>query len=892
MDKKRVIPGAAAILACCVIWAPPLFPAPAAGPAANAAPSPAVALPGENMLLMPPVGWQQMRILSPTLLELTLITTKASIEAPPEEWNFVDSGFKLDLPPAADFTVTVNRKPVPIAAAGFKRRPLYAPLKSRDLRIGNYIYLQLASPLPDGAAVAATVPGGRTFSGSADILRFNPAIHVNQVGYAPSLTKKAVVGYYLGSLGELPVDPGAGFKVVDAATGREVFRGDLKSRRDQGFQYAVAPYQKVYEADFSALETPGQYRVAVPGMGASLPFAIDEGLAAAFARTYALGLYHQRCGAELGLPFTRFAHKACHLAPAEIPTPAFKMVQRVLDGDTAKGDDLPPPKAPRMANLQACLYPFVKEGKVDVTRGHHDAGDYSKYTINSAALIHYLVWAADVLPGVGALDNLGLPESGDGKSDILQIVRWETEFLSKMQDSDGGFYFLVYPRDRKYEGNVTPDQGDPQVVYPKTTSVTAAGVAALAQAARSPLFRRQFPGDAARYLKQARKGWEFLERAWAKYGRQGAYQKITHYGNNFGDADEVAWAAAELYLATGEQKYHERLAGEFDPADPKTWRWGWVHLTESYGNAIRSYAFADRSAPGRRLDAAYLAKCRAEISAAGQDALSRAGACAYGTSFPLESKRFRTAGWYFPIAAALDLIAADQLEPKPGLLEAAVGNLNYEGGLNPNNVTFITGLGWRRQREIVHQFAQNDRRVLPPTGLPLGAIQKGFPFIKHYKRELGILTFPVDGDKDDPYPFYDRWGDTFNTKTEFVISNQARGLAWLAWLMARTPAGKQPWTFARARIAGIPSAAKVGEKIGLRLEVDGLDPAAARIVWEGSDQEPVIAAAYDFTPVKPGIQWIEAEAQWPDGRRAFAAAEFRADPSGGGTGGDADQRTR
>jgi len=114
---------------------------------------------------------------------------------------------------------------------------------------------------------------------------------------------------------------------------------------------------------------------------------------------------------------------------------------------------------------------------VDVSGGHHDAGDYSKYTINSASFVHALVFAADSFQGVSELDNLGLPESGDGKSDILQEAKWEADFLSKMQDADGGFYFLVYPRDRTYEDNVTPDRGDPQVVFPKTTAATAAATA-------------------------------------------------------------------------------------------------------------------------------------------------------------------------------------------------------------------------------------------------------------------------------------------------------------------------------------------------------------------------------------------------------------------------------
>ena len=99
-----------------------------------------------------------------------------------------------------------------------------------------------------------------------------------------------------------------------------------------------------------------------------------------------------------------------------------------------------------------------------------------------------------------------MPESGDGKSDLLQEAKWEADFLAKMQDADGGFYFLVYPREREYENDVPPDHGDPQVVCPKTTAVTAAAVAALAQCASSPKFKQQFPEAAALYLKKAEAG--------------------------------------------------------------------------------------------------------------------------------------------------------------------------------------------------------------------------------------------------------------------------------------------------------------------------------------------------------------------------------------------------
>ena len=50
----------------------------------------------------------------------------------------------------ADLTVAVQ-------SIGFKRRPLYAPLKPRALRIGNWLYLRLATPVMDGQTVEVKI---------------------------------------------------------------------------------------------------------------------------------------------------------------------------------------------------------------------------------------------------------------------------------------------------------------------------------------------------------------------------------------------------------------------------------------------------------------------------------------------------------------------------------------------------------------------------------------------------------------------------------------------------------------------------------------------------------------------------------------------------------------
>jgi len=856
----------------------------------------------ENPLALPEPGDHTLRILTPRVLELELITRKDKDPAPAPPWSFVGRDGKGQLPAVSEFKVLVSGKDTAIREIGFKRRPLYAPLKQRDLRLGNWLYLQLAEPIPEGAQVEVTNPSGKLWQAStqfktaADPLRWSPVIHVNQTGYAPNLTKRASIGHYMGTLGELIVPTVEPFRLIDL-TGKEVFSGKLTARRDVGFTFPS--YQQVAEADFTQFNTPGIYRIKINGVGVSYPFSIDAGAPMGFARAYALGLYHQRCGCPNEWPHTRHSHAPCHTAPAAIPTRSFDAVQSILKslaGDPTDARHV----AKRLSSIDASLFPFVKQGSIDVSGGHHDAGDYSKYTINSAALIHHLVFAADNFKGAADMDNLGGPESGDGRGDLLQIAKWEADFLAKMQDSDGGFYFLVYPKERRYEDNVTPDKGDPQVVYPKTTTVTAAAVAALAQTASSPTFKKQFPAEAKVYLQKAQAGWDFLQKALAKHGRDGSYQQVTHYGVEFIHDDELAWAATEIYLATGNQQAHQQLLANFDPSNRDTKRWSWWGMFEAYGNTIRSYTFAARS--GRvgadKLNAEYLRKCEQEARTTGMDQARWSQESAYGISFPDASKRHRNAGWFFALDRAFDSAVAAALATnnadRAQLVDAVVANMNYEGGMNPVNVSFITGLGYKRPRDIVSQYAQNDRRALPPSGIPVGNIVGGFMFQHHYERELGQLTFPNDGDEQSPYPFYDRWGDSFNTAAEAVIGNQARSLATLAFLVGETGFKQAPSELPQVKIARnkslaprivMPENIRAGETVELRVELApdlGLDPRPALVVWEGAELQPQLVSLdtpVKFTPTRAGQSWVEVEAHWPDGRRIFASAELNIQPA-------------
>ena len=841
---------------------------------------------GAQHIRRPQDGDHALRILDARTLELELVTRKPKGQPMPY-WDAVDPNGLVKLPDPAEFKIAVNGEPASssVIKLGYKRRPLYAPLGEHDLRVGTQIYLILASPLSlrDGDRVEVSLPESlesppdAQFATGFSTTRESPAIHINQVGYQIGFAKHAIVGFYLGDAGELPLEKVKMFHLRDAQSGTKVFSGAVKHIRDIGLPFPEGQYQRVLTLDFSTFDEPGNYVISIGSLGNSAPFTISEGMFACIARTYALGLYHQRSGVEIGLPYSRFAHAPSHTAPVAIPQPGDPTANSLVDGMAEKPHK--DQKAPELKGYASSLYPIKRRGTIDAVGGHHDAGDYSKYTTNCAQLIHHLMFAHDALPGVSELDNLGLPESGDGTGDLMQIALHEANFLSNLQDDDGGFFFLVYPEDRKYEDDVAPDETDGQIVFPKNTAATAAATAALAQIGGSPRFQEYDKANASKFLRQAELGWKFLEAAWDKHTPGGAYQRVSHYGDIFMDRDEIMWAATELFLATKKRDYHDFLLDNYKPAAPETRRWGWQRLFEGYGAAARSYAYAKMS--GRAgvsdLDPGHFRACQQEVWGWGKELARYADQSAYGLSFPSESKAFKAAGWYFPISDTLDLVAAAAQSETRDLDRTILSNMAYELGANPTNTCFLTGLGNKRRFEIVHQWARNDEFVLPMTGIPVGALVAGVPWIGTYERELGSTIYPSDGDERSPYAFYDRITDTFDVSTEFVTYQQGRALAAAAYMMARSKLAKQAYKHLDAKITGTPSRASLGREIelGIDLKTSGLNLDDAQIVWEARGlKEPHVGKRLKFTPRESGPGWATVEAQWPDGRRAFARAEF------------------
>lgn len=868
------------LLGACVL---PPGDAAAKGPASPAPLDPRLRMEGPVPLQVPPVGAWEVRAVSSQVVQVLLIQTTAPGRWP-EVWDFAREG-PPRLPLATSFQVTAMQRSIPVSRVGFRRRPVFGPRGRRDLRIESVLTLHLATPLPDGASFEVRNPGGeawdrdRVLTASLDPGRISPAIHPPDGGFHPRESKRIPVGLWLGSSGELPLPEGTPFQVRDDR-GRVVLQGQLLPRQERGFEDMAPSYREVREADLTPLTAEGTYRLSIPGLGTSRPFPIHRGAAARLARTLALGLYHQRCGTAIGMPWTRFVHGVCHPPPVLVPPdddPFFRDSLRGLSENQRPG----PGEAPVLDRPDRALFPAARRGPRSIFGGHHDAGDYGRYTPQGAALVHGLMLAVDAFPGVADLDDLGLPESGDGVPDLLQEAAWEAEFLLRMQDDDGGFFSMLRPRGRAYEDDVPPDPGDPQMAWPKNTASTAAAVAALAQAGSSPVARRHLPDRAEAWLQAALRGWTFLEEARRRHGARGAYQRVFHYGDFAGDQDEMVWAAMELLLATGEDRFARFLEDRgFHPTDARRFRkWEWVPLTEGHGNATRSCALARVTGrPGRTaLPTSLWTLCRRELDTVGDELASWSLASAWGTSFPLEAKRHRTAAWFFSAEQAFDLETAAVGRTRPDLQEAALANQHYTLGANPVDVCFLTGLGWRRPRNIVHQWTLNDWRRLPMAGILVGDVTAGFSWTPEYGRDLGRLTFPPDGDREtrEPYAWYDRYGDVWNVQTESTVVAQGRALAAAAARMARLRALDRetaPRGLPTVRVEEIDRSMRTGEERTARARVEGC-PEPPEVLWEVEGQEPSGGLERRLRWDRPGRYRVEVESLCLDGRRAYDSRE-------------------
>lgn len=335
----------------------------------------------------------------------------------------------------------------------------------------------------------------------------NALIRINQLGYYPGAVKKVVIA-----------ESGADRFSVVTADGRKVFEGKLE---DAGFWDLSGEQVKI--ADLSSLTTPGKYRLVVKDAPDTAGvFEIRPDLYEAAFRTSLKSYYLIRVSLDIEEQYAGVYHRRgghpdtlCYLHPS-----------------AGRG-----------------------EGTVSSPGGWYDAGDYNKYVVNGGVTVGTLLSLREIAPEVVPDSFTGIPESGNGVSDLLDEVRYELEWMLTMQGPDGASAMKLTAKN--FTGFIMPDQDTTiRYVVGKATAPTLNLAAMTAQAAR--LYRATDAAFAGRCLKTAEKAWQ-----WASDHPDIAYQnppdiKTGEYGDN-DFTEEFWWAAAELYLATGKEQYLDYL---------------------------------------------------------------------------------------------------------------------------------------------------------------------------------------------------------------------------------------------------------------------------------------------------------------------------------------------
>ncbi len=510
-----------------------------------------------------------------------------------------------------------------------------------------------------------------------------PRVRVNQVGYLPKGPKNATLVTDATTALPWQLRNGGGTVVASGVT------------TPRGVDASSG--QNVHSIDFSGFTTAGTgFTLSADGQ-TSHPFDLD---AAAYAklRTDALKFYYtQRSGIEIKDSLRPgYGRPAGHVGVAP-----------------NQGDTLVP------------CQPGVCDYSLNVQGGWYDAGDHGKYVVNGGISVAQLMSefertkvAASAKPGKLGDNTLALPESGNGIPDILDEARWEMDFLLSMQVPAGKpLAGMVHHKihDENWTGLPLMPHLDPQKreLHPPSTAATLNLAATAAQAAR--IFGPYDAPFAARALAAARTAFSAAQAHPAIYASTADGVGGGTYDDN-DVTDEFYWAAAELYLSTGEKAYADYLlASPVHTADvfkPEGFSWGY---TAALGRL--DLALIPNNLPGRQA-------VRASVLAGADKYLATIAASPYGLPYAPSNGMFDWGSNSSILNNIVVLATAYDLSGAAKYRDAVLQGVDYLFGRNALNQSYVTGYGEKSsQNQHSRWYAHQLNADLPHP--PVGSLAGG-----------------------------------------------------------------------------------------------------------------------------------------------------------------------
>jgi endoglucanase len=512
----------------------------------------------------------------------------------------------------------------------------------------------------------------------------NLAIRANQTGYFPAATKLA---FHVAAEGE-----SADWFLVDMASGEKVLTGTTTPA-----QWDEASGDFVQIIDFSEWAEEGEYQLVI-GDDTSAPFAITNDLYSQLAVDALRYFYLNRSGIELTEEYAgEWARPAGHLSDAEITC---------FMGVDASGKDWP-----------GCDY------VLDGSKGWYDAGDYGKYVVNGGITVWTLLNLYERFPQAFPDGSLNIPEGGNGVPDLLDEVRWEMEWMLRMQLPEGdplagmAFHKLhdetwagmpVLPPTEYDNDNANERQGTGRYVYQPTTAATLNLAATAAQCAR--IWKTIDPDFSAQCLTAAETAWTAALENDILY----AGNTPGNGGGNYEDGqvdDEFFWAAAELYITTQDASYLDSLGrfARLSLPNPASGSSSSMYWGETAALGVISLAMLDGGEDYQQpiIEAAdaYLAVLESE-----------------GYRLPMNINGYVWGSNSGVLNNGIMLALAYDFTGNEAYLQGAVAVMDYLLGRNALSFSFVAGYGEAAVQHVHHRFWANQGDYPPP---PPGALAGG-----------------------------------------------------------------------------------------------------------------------------------------------------------------------
>ena len=533
---------------------------------------------------------------------------------------------------------------------------------------------------------------------------------VDQFGYRPQDPKEAVV---IGDVDE--VQP---YKLQNVETGEVV--DIIKPVKWGNGSIHSQSGERAWWIDFSNFEQSGKYvLVREDEEVRSAEFEVREDIYRDVLIAATRMFFYQRSGFAKSEPFAdaRWTEEAAYVGPRQD-----KQARFVHDKSN-------------------------QELEKDMHGGWFDAGDTNKYVTYAIQPVHQLLSAYGQNKRIWT-DDFNIPESGNGIPDLLDEIKFELDWLMRMQDYDGGAFIKLGNLGYTPTDPIPSRDTQPRFYGPKCSSSTIAIASMFAHAAWEMQSVPQLKDYADELKSRALLAWNW-------YQKNSVDTRCDNGEIKAGDADipvekqegTAVSAAVYLFALTGDIQYSDYVVQNISLTQP--YRDGpWSRYDPWQGDALIFYLQLPNS--NSELKEKILTDLKSRLNDYRGEA--------YGNDDDLDPFRSYMPDEQYHWGSNMTKANYGNMNYDPVLLninpaeqsdynERALGTVNYFHGVNPLGMVFLTNMyeygAEYSANEMYHQwFGQGEfKNALTSKTGPAPGFLVGGPN-RNYSGDASIATRP------------------------------------------------------------------------------------------------------------------------------------------------------